>query len=93
MRYFSDEKLKAMREHIKSDYNSKDSAEYLAYLTRIEMLDKQNDQYGNCKTELMQAISEMSRRTEQYVHRGQADPNDEDADAFEYENYDFRQPD
>lgn len=90
MRYFSDEKLRMMREQIKKEYNIRDSAEYLAYITRIEMLDKQNDKYGNCKAELMQAISEMSKRTEQYVHRGISDPNDDDADAFEYENYDFK---
>lgn len=87
MRYFSDEKLNAMKEKIRSEYTDDDRAELLAFLTRIELLDKRNDQYGDCREDLMTAISEMEKRTEKYVHRGQADPNDEDNDAYEYENY------
>lgn len=87
MRYFSDEQIREMREHARNDYDENECADYLAFITKIELLDKRNDQYGDCKEELMQAISEIGRRTEQYVHRGQTDPNDKDADAFEYENY------
>lgn len=87
MRYFSDDQLQEMREHARSDYDANDCAEYLAYITKIELLDKRNDTLGDCREELMQAIAEIGKRTEQYVHRGQTNPNDEDADAFEYENY------
>ena len=87
MRYFTDEKLNEMRDNIKSEYTDNDRAELLAFLTRIELLDKRNDQFSDCREELMNAISEMEKRTEKYVHRGQADPNDEDNDAYEYENF------
>ena len=91
MKYFTDAQLEAMKERIKSDYGEAEGKRYMAYLTKIELLNKRYDEYGDCRTELMQAIAELERATEQYVHRGKADPNDEDADAFEYENYDFRQ--
>ncbi len=87
MRYFSDEQLQEMREHARSDYDINNTAEYLACIAKLELLDKRNDEYGDCKAELLQAIAEIGKRTEQYVHRGHADPNGEDADAFEYENY------
>lgn len=90
MRYFTDEKIQEMKESIKASYDPKDSAIYLAYVTKIEMLDKRNDQLGDCKDELMQAILELEKVSKRYIHRGRADPNDEDADAFEYENYDFQ---
>ena len=87
MRYFSDEQISSMKDQAKAEYSGRDSAEYIAYLTKIELLDKRNDSVGDCRDELMQLIAEMERRTEKYVHRGYADPDDEDNDAFEYENY------
>lgn len=92
MKYFSDEQLAEMRQKIKTELGPQDRSLYLAYLSKIEMLDKRNDEYGDCRGELMQAIAELEQVSERYVHRGRADPNDEDADAFEYENYDFRPP-
>ena len=91
MRYFSDEKLAQMREEIKNNSSAQNKSLYLAYLTKIEMLDKRNDASGDCREELMKAISQLQGLSEAYIHRGKADPNDEYNDAFEYENYDFRQ--
>ena len=90
-KYFTDEQIKEMRERITESYGENDRALYLAYLTKIELLNKRYDEQGDCRSELMQAIAQLESATERYVHRGKADPNDEDADAFEYENYDFRQ--
>ena len=87
MRYFSDEKLKDMREQVRLNYDENESKRYLAWITRIEMLDRRNDEYGDCRNELLQAITALEQETERYVHRGIADPNDEDNDAFEYENF------
>ncbi len=89
MRYFTDTQIEQMKQNAKTDYDPKDSAVYLAYITKIELLDKRNDEIGDCRAELLQAIAEMERVNERYVHRGEADPNDEDNDAFEYENYTF----
>lgn len=89
MRYFTDEQIEQMRINAKKDYDPKDCAVYLAYISKIEVLDKRNDEFGDCRAELMQSISEMEKVTERYIHRGVADPNDEDNDAFEYENYSF----
>lgn len=91
MRYFSDEKLAEMREMFRASAMANNGGMGLAYLNKIELLDKRNDQYGDCREELLRAISELQTLTEGYIHRGKADPDDEDADAFEYENYDFRQ--
>lgn len=89
MRYFSDEQLSTMRENARQNYDPNQINKYLTCITRIELLDKRNDLYGDCRCELMQAISELERVTEQYVHRGKTDPNDEDSDAFEYENFSY----
>ncbi len=91
MKYFSDAQIEEMKERIMSDYSETEGKLYMAYIAKIEILNKRYDEYGDCRTELMRAIAELEKATEQYVHRGKADPNDEDADAFEYENYDFRQ--
>lgn len=93
MRYFTDEKIAQMKEDIQKFYgNDKDSALYMAYVTKLEILDKRYDQYGDCKEELLQTISELNRFAGQSVkHRGKVDVNDEDADAFEYENFDYSQ--
>ena len=91
MRYFTDQQLNEMRENAKRDYGPNQINRYLTCITQIELLDKRNDLSGDCRSELMQAIAQLESATERYVHRGKADPNDEDADAFEYENYDFRQ--
>ncbi len=91
MRYFSDEKLAAMREDIKQNGNAQSSGMYLAYLRKIEDLDRRNDQYGDCREALLAAIADLERFSENYIHRGRANPDDEDNDAFEYENYDFKQ--
>lgn len=78
-----------MRQIARNDYDSNKTNRYLTCISRIEMLDKRNDQFGDCAGELMQAISELENVTKQYVHRGRTDPNDEDSDAFEYENYHY----
>ncbi|MBQ3886625.1 MAG: hypothetical protein VZR73_08100 [Acutalibacteraceae bacterium] len=87
MRYFTDERLQQMREELAANYGEAEARRYRAWLTHIEILDKRNDQYGDCRDELMQAIAQLERETERYVHRGRANPQDEDNDAFEYENY------
>ncbi len=87
MRYFTDEKLRQMKEQLIEDYGGAEAQRYLAWLTRIEILDKRNDMYGDCRDELMQAIAQLEREAGRYVHRGRAKPEDEDNDAFEYENY------
>ncbi|HCA55385.1 MAG TPA: hypothetical protein DEO95_07935 [Ruminococcaceae bacterium] len=87
MRYFTDERLQQMREELAANYGETEARRYRAWLTHIEILDKRNDQYGDCRDELMQAIAQLERETERYVHRGRANPQDEDNDAFEYENY------
>jgi len=93
MRYFTDEQLKDMKERVKSEMSEQERSLSMAYISRIEVLDKRNDEYGDCREELMKAISQLEQVSERYIHRGRADPNDEDADAFEYENYDFRSVD
>lgn len=87
MRYFTDQQIAEMKERIRSEYDENTVKRYLVCVTRLELLDRRNDEYGDCREELMQAIAELEKQTERYVHRGRADPNDEDADAFEYENY------
>ena len=88
MRYFKDDKIKEMREQIKLNYSESETNRYLACVTKIELLDKMNDESGGSyREQLMQAIAELQKETEQYVHRGRTDPNDEDTDAFEYENF------
>ena len=89
MRYFSDEKLAEMREMAKNDFDESGRSMYLAYIEKIEMLDKRNDKYGDAREELLTAIAELEKVSESYVHRGKADPDDEDNDAFEYENYNY----
>lgn len=89
MRYFSDEKLSEMRRKAKSDFDEDGRSMYLAYIQKIEVLDKRNDQFGDAREELLKAIAELEKVSERYVHRGKADPNDEDSDAFEYENYNY----
>ncbi len=91
MRYFTDGQIQEMKDKVKNDLSVQDRSLYLAYISKIEVLDKRNDEYGDCREQLMQAIAELEQTTERYIHRGRADPNDEDADAYEYENYDFRQ--
>ncbi len=93
MRYFSDERLAQMRENIKDSVIVQNSGMYLAYLRKIEDLDKRNDQFGDCREQLLQAIAELEKLSEGYIHRGRALPEDEDADAYEYENYDYRSTD
>ncbi len=89
MRYFSDKQLDEMRERAKNDFDENGRSMYLAYIEKIEILDKRNDQFGDAREELLAAIAELERVSENYVHRGKADPNDEDNDAFEYENYNY----
>ena len=91
MRYFSDEKLAAMREEVKKNGNAQSSGMYLAYLSKIEDLDRRNDKTGDCREALLAAIADLERFSENYIHRGRANRDDEDNDAFEYENYDFKQ--
>ena len=55
--------------------------------TIVVVNNRRNDEYGDCRNELLQAITALEQETERYVHRGVADPNDEDNDAFEYENF------
>lgn len=76
-----------MKNSVRQGYDENEVKRLLACITRIELLDKRNDQLGDCREDLMTAISELQRQSERYVHRGRVDPNDEDADAFEYENY------
>lgn len=87
MRYFTDSQITEMKQRVHQDYDEHEAKRYLACIAKIELLDRQNDRYGDCSNELLQAISELQKQTERYVHRGRADPDDEDADAFEYENY------
>ncbi len=90
MRYFTDARISEMKESVKNDLSDRDRSLYLAYLSEIQQLDERNDKYGDCREQLLQAIAGLEKLTESYVHRGKTDPNDEDADAYEYENYDFR---
>lgn len=89
MRYFSDKKLEEMKERAKNDFDESERAIYLAYIEKIRLLDERNDRFGDAREELLTAISDLERVSENYVHRGKADPNDEDNDAFEYENYNY----
>ena len=90
MRYYSDNKISAMKGGVKKELSEQEQSLCMAYISKIEMLDKRNDEFGDCRDELLKAIAELERVSERYVHRGKTDPNDEDADAFEYENYDFK---
>ena len=91
MRYFSDEKLAEMKKRIDTDIDETSRAIYYTYLKRIEELDRLNDTDSSHSAELLKAISEFQHFSDVYVpHSGRVDINDEDADAFEYENYDFQ---
>ena len=74
MRYFTDEQLREMRENARNDYDSDQVNRCLTCITRIELLDKRNDRFGDCRTELLQAIGELERVTAQYVHRAVCTP-------------------
>ena len=78
-----------MRNKAKNDFDENGRSMYLAYIEKIEMLDKRNDRYGDAREELLTAIAELEKVSENYIHRGKADPDDEDNDAFEYENYNY----
>ncbi len=91
MRYFTDQQIDDMKTMIKTDMDQRSGMIYLTYLKRIEELDRQNDRYGNCRAELMEAISQFQRFSDNYIpHKEKIDINDEDADAYEYENYDYQ---
>lgn len=91
MRYFSDRKLEEMRRIVNTEMEESSRTLYMTYLKRIEELDKKNDQDGSCHDELMRLISRFQHFFDNYVpHKGKVDANDEDADAFEYENYDYQ---
>ena len=73
MKYFTDQKLSEMRTRAKSDLSEQDRSLYLAYLAQIEILDKRNDEFGDCREELMQAIAGLEKVTEGYVQRGRSE--------------------
>ena len=90
MRYFSDEQINQMKERVRNDFSPKSRAIYMMYVSRIEELNKKYDEGKVESSELLQAISELQRFSDSYVpHNNVVDKNDEDADAYEYENYDF----
>lgn len=93
MRYFTDEQIQQMRKNIREEFgNDRDGIIYLAYVSKLEVLNKRYDEFGDCKDELMQTIVDLQRFAGQYVrHKGKVDVNDLDADAFEYENFDYAQ--
>lgn len=91
MKYFSDEQIQEMKERVKNDFSPQSRAIYMMYVDRIEQLNRQYDEGNASRQELLQAIADLSRFSERYVpHNNTVDKNDEDADAYEYENYDFR---
>lgn len=90
MRYFTDEQLKEMEQKIKSEFKGQTGTVYLAYLEKITELNRQCAEGIDKHKELTQAISEMQLFSERYIPHGEkVDINDEDADAYEYENYDY----
>lgn len=90
MRYFSDEQIQEMKERVRTDFSPKSRAIYMMYVSRIEELNRKYDEGTAQRSELFQAIAEMQHFSESYVpHNNAVDKNDEDADAYEYENYDF----
>ncbi len=90
MKYFSDERIREMKERVYSEIDPHDRNVYLMYIHRIEELNDRYDRGENCQAELLNAISMLNSLPMRYVHRGKADAGDEDADAYEYENYDFQ---
>lgn len=90
MRYFTDKQLEEMEQKIKSDFDGKTGTIYLAYLQKIKELNKQCADGEDKHKELTAAISQMQLFSERYIpHKEKVDANDEDADAYEYENYDY----
>ena len=73
MRYFSDAKISEMRESVKNELSEQERSLCMAYITQIEILDKRNDEFGDCREELMQAIAGLEKVTEGYVHRGRSE--------------------
>ena len=91
MKYFSDEQINEMKQRVRSEFSPKSRAVYMMYVSRIEELNKKYDEGTASSKELLQAIAELQSFSERYVpHNSVEAKNDEDADAYEYENYDFR---
>ena len=91
MKYFSDEQINEMKQRVRSEFSPKSRAVYMMYVSRIEELNKKYDEGTASSKELLQAIAELQSFSERYVpHNSVEYKNDEDADAYEYENYDFR---
>ncbi len=91
MKYFSNEQINEMKERVRTDFPPKSRAVYMMYVNRIEELNQLYDEGKIQSSELLQVISDFQRFSDNYVpHNNVVDKNDEDADAYEYENYDFR---
>ncbi len=94
MRYFSDQQLAEMRARVNAEMDTPSKNIFLTYINRIETLDKLNAQDNSHRAELMQVLADFQRFDNTYVpHKEKIDINDEDADAYEYENYDYQQAD
>ncbi len=90
MRYFSDEQIKEMKERVRTDFSPRSRAVYMMYVSRIEELNRLYDEGKAESSELLQAIAELQKFSDNYIpHDNIVDKNDEDADAYEYENYDY----
>ena len=90
MRYFSDEQIQEMKERVRTDFSPKSRAIYMMYVSRIEELNRLYDEGKAESSELLQAIAELQKFSDNYIpHDNVVDKNDEDADAYEYENYDY----
>ena len=90
MRYFSDEQIQEMKERVRTDFSPKSRAIYMMYVSRIEELNRLYDEGKAESSELLQAIAELQKFSDNYIpHDNIVDKNDEDADAYEYENYDY----
>ena len=79
-----------MKERVRTDFSPKSRAIYMMYVSRIEELNRLYDEGKAESSELLQAIAELQKFSDNYIpHDNVVDKNDEDADAYEYENYDY----
>ncbi len=91
MKYFTDRQILEMKQQILDHAPPDARTAYMMYIDRIEQLNQLYDKGQATREELLRAMSDFQHFSEQHIpHNRKVDKDDEDADAYEYENYEFR---